>query len=237
MSTPTSHRSPATTPRRNRRTGLGTPRGTSPSPTPRRRQRGVPSRVPNPVPLYYIDSRSPSPTPTLESIPAPLSQASPMLAPTPASSSEVPSESPPPYTPASPSRPARRRQQLPATPSRRSQCNTYAVQVGREGKAYTDLGEARVRYRALLQQGKQPGMVVARSLSRALAWIESGSTEDGQALCRQAILDALRIYRAEQSDLEESGDEVESDNSRATEDLEAELDARAARAEWRDLSE
>jgi hypothetical protein len=80
-------------------------------------------------------------------------------------------------------------------------------------------------------------MVVARSLSRALAWIESGSTEDGQALRRQAILDALRIYRAEQSDLEESGNEVESDNSRATEDLEVELDARAARAEWRDLSE
>ncbi|KAJ7894282.1 hypothetical protein B0H14DRAFT_3427050 [Mycena olivaceomarginata] len=146
-------------------------------------------------------------------------------------------KAPPPYTPASPSRPARRRQQLPATPSRRSQCNTYAVRVGREGEAYTDLGEARVRYRALLQQGKQPGMVVARSLSRALAWIESGSTEDGQALRRQAIVDALRIYRAEQSDLEESGDEVESDNSRATEDLEAELDARAARAEWRDLSE
>lgn len=81
-------------------------------------------------------------------------------------------------------------------------------------------------------------MVVARSLSWALAWIEqSSSAEEGQALCCQAVLNALEIYRAEQSDLDGSGDEVESDDSHATEDLEAELDACTARDEWHNLSE
>jgi hypothetical protein len=76
-------------------------------------------------------------------------------------------------------------------------------------------------------------MVVAPSLSRALAWINRGPEPD-TVLHRQAVLDALAILRAEQSDtdMEFEGD---SESSILTEDLEEELTVRMAQDDWRRL--
>jgi hypothetical protein len=162
----------------------------------------------NHLPLHYIESRSPSPTLTSQG-----------------SSPTHEADDPPPYT---------SRIEAESTTSHVHRQKTYAVRVGREGEVYGDLHEARLRYRALLCEGKAVAMVVAPSLSQALAWINQGLDPD-TVVHRQAVLNALAILCAEQSDtdMEFEGD---SESSLLTEDLEEELNVCMARDDWCRLS-
>ncbi|KAJ7860102.1 hypothetical protein B0H14DRAFT_2576819 [Mycena olivaceomarginata] len=154
-----------------------------------------PPSSPSPPGLHrqtnYIESRSPSPASTFPS-PTPTSMSENPL---PLYYIEIRSPSPTPTSPgSSPTHevdgPSTYTSRIEAsTPSRVQRQNTYTVRIGREGEVYSDLHEAR----------KAVAMVVVPSLSRAIAWINRGPELD-IVLHRQAVLNALAILRAEQSD-------------------------------------
>ncbi|KAJ7149096.1 hypothetical protein C8R46DRAFT_1126819 [Mycena filopes] len=167
------------------------------------------------VPLYIIDSRESSPVPVAGSSPG-----NDIHQPQPPSQSA----SPPPYT-----RHHTATQQQTATQPR----VLYAVRVGNEGEVFTSSREAWARCLALERAGENPGLVVANSLSRALAWIRTAPVPDGEIFYRHIVQEALEIYRGEQTDSSDDDSTAPPDNERSTAELVAELNAREARAHWR----
>ncbi|KAK6977453.1 hypothetical protein R3P38DRAFT_3237200 [Favolaschia claudopus] len=192
------------------------------------------------VPVYLIPSRSPShsPSPSLadpatllpisESDSPPPYDSRSSASPSPATRSPAPllplaGPSTPPSTPPSPP---------PASTPSDTEGRTYAVRVGTEGEVFTDAAEARARFACLINAGHRPGLVVALSLERAIAWIESTPASENT---REDIINALALYRADDSGSD--GSDAISDQSPETEDLAAELDARIARDVWRHQEE
>ncbi|KAJ7707085.1 hypothetical protein B0H16DRAFT_1741916 [Mycena metata] len=188
---------------------------------------GPPSPAPGsvPLPVYFIDSRTPSPIlhPTVPDTTAfPTPSPIPSRPPSPAASG---SPSPPPYNNT-------------ATTGVHPQ-PVYAVRVGREGEVFRNFRAAWTRYLALDRQGETVALVVANSVVRALAWIENAPlAEEREILYREIVQEAIASYRAEDPDssLDDSEAFSSPDEARSTAELVAELDAREARAHWRRMS-
>ncbi|KAJ7601669.1 hypothetical protein DFH06DRAFT_1352328 [Mycena polygramma] len=180
----------------------------------------VPSPAPA-VPVYDIDSRSPSPASHPDAPP---------------SYDLSPPSSPPSSPPPSPS-PER-------IALRPAGLLCYSIRVGQEGETFTDLSEARARFLALQNAGLSPTFFSAPSLARCLAWTAQTSlsaegrgweeeenrarrqrvaSQQRRSYDHRTVLASLNQLRRDEG---QSGDE--SDTSRTTEDLEVELGAREA---------
>ncbi|KAJ7896185.1 hypothetical protein B0H13DRAFT_1885266 [Mycena leptocephala] len=165
------------------------------------------------LPVYIIDSRSPSP--------------------------QTPIESPPSYASSPPSSPPSGSRSWTREPAGLMH---YAVRLGREGETYTDASEARDRFLALQNVGLSPGYVVSSSLARSLEWIAQtpGEGQCDPVGSRKKIVPAPAGGFPATANVESPGrdESDDSDVSRMTDDLEQELRARESfGTNWRDFFE
>ncbi|KAJ7635976.1 hypothetical protein DFH06DRAFT_1336126 [Mycena polygramma] len=205
----------------------------------------------SPLRVFHIDSLSPSPSSPSRDTSPPSPSLSPSPSPTPSHrrvrSARVGARpsAPPPYTQTADAPNVLGGPAIPAPLGTMA----FAVRDGGVGEAFTSLPEARARYLVLQAAGRSPGFVASASVTRCLAWIADTSVDDSQGttvrgwveeenrarrqrvadqwareLHRQAVLDALAVQR---DALRNGGtcwiSDSESDTSRSTDDLEAEM--------------